>query len=328
MTALADTEVITMQAAVLTAPRQLSLMEVAVPVPAAGQVRLRVEGCGLCASSLPIYQGRDWFNYPVAAGEPGHEVWGTIDALGAGVDQWSLGERVTGLSYRGYGEYDVAEAAQLLRLSPKLADQPFPGEALGCAINVFRRSKIEPGDTVAVVGVGFMGALLIQLAKHAGARVIAVSRRPFSLDIARQCGADGLVTMDDHHRIIAQVEQLTQGNFCDKVIECTGLEWPLNLSSELCKVRGRLIIAGFHQDGMRQVNVQLWNWRGLDVINAHERDPAAYVDGIREAVEAVRTGRLQPQSLYTHSFSLDEIEQAFEHLEQRPDGFVKALITI
>ena len=58
------------------------------------------------------------------------------------------------------------------------------------------------------------------------------------------------------------------------------------------------MIAGYHQDGPRQVNMQLWNWRGLDVINAHERDPAVYVQGIREAVEAVAAGRLDPAALH------------------------------
>lgn len=88
-----------------------------------------------------------------------------------------------------------------------------------------------------------------------------------------------------------------------------------------------LIIAGFHQDGMRQVNMQLWNWRGLDVINAHERDPKEYIKGIREAVTAVEQGIIDPDPLYTHSFTLEEIDSAFNHLVSRPDGFVKALIT-
>jgi threonine dehydrogenase-like Zn-dependent dehydrogenase len=91
-------------------------------------------------------------------------------------------------------------------------------------------------------------------------------------------------------------------------------------------VRGRLIIAGYHQDAPRQVNMQLWNWRGLDVINAHERDPAIYVEGIRLAVQAVSSGALEPASLYTHSFALDQLDQAFEMMAARPDGFLKALV--
>ena len=96
-----------------------------------------------------------------------------------------------------------------------------------------------------------------------------------------------LVKLDDHWQIIEKVKELTGGKFCERVIECTGKEWPLNLAGELTAERGKLIIAGFHQDGMRSVNVQLWNWRGLDVINAHERDPKMYLSGIAEAVKAV-----------------------------------------
>jgi len=88
-----------------------------------------------------------------------------------------------------------------------------------------------------------------------------------------------------------------------------------------------LIIAGFHQDGMRQVNIQLWNWRGLDVINAHERDPQEYLKGMRQTVEAVEQGIIDPDKLYTHTFTLDNIQDAFNCLTSRPDGFVKALIT-
>jgi threonine dehydrogenase-like Zn-dependent dehydrogenase len=112
------------------------------------------------------------------------------------------------------------------------------------------------------------------------------------------------------------------------VIEATGEQWPLDLAAELTRERGRLVIAGYHQGGPRQINMQLWNWRGLDVINAHERDPRIYVAGMREAVDAVARGRLDPAPLYTHTFSLDQIDQAMKMARSRPDGFLKALITI
>ncbi|WP_187264096.1 zinc-binding dehydrogenase [Pontibacter beigongshangensis] len=208
-----------------------------------------------------------------------------------------------------------------------LAGKPFPGEPLGCAMNIFRRSDIKAGQTVAILGISFLGALLVQLAKNAGARVIAISQRDFSLEVATACGADEVIKMNDHWQIIEQVKSLTSGAFCERVIECTGKEWPLNLAGELAAERGRLIIAGFHQDGMRQVNIQLWNWRGLDVINAHERDPQEYIKGMQEAVEAVASGSLRPDALYTHTYNLASIHEAFDHLTNRPDGFVKALIT-
>ena len=246
--------------------------------------------------------------------------------VGEQVQDLKAGDRVAALSYHAYAGYDVAEAGQVVKLPPSLAGVPFPGEPLGCALNIFERSDIRAGQTVAILGIGFLGALLVQLAKSAGARVIAISQRPFSLDLARECGADETIRMDDHYRIIEDVKKLTEENFCERVIEATGKEWPLNLAGELTAVRGKLIIAGYHQDGMRQVNVQLWNWRGLDVINAHERDPERYLHGIREAVKAVEDGRMDPQKLYTHTLPLARITEAFDLLANRPDGFVKALI--
>ncbi|WP_347158493.1 MDR/zinc-dependent alcohol dehydrogenase-like family protein [Pontibacter chitinilyticus] len=324
---IADAQVSTMKAAVITAPKNVEVQQVRLPAPQAGQVRIRLEGCGLCASNIPVWEGREWFSYPIEAGNPGHEGWGTVDAVGEGVNSVQVGDRVAALSYNAYAAYDMADANQVVKLPASLAGKPFPGEPLGCAMNIFKRSDISEGQTVAILGIGFLGALLVQLAKNAGATVIAISQREFSLEIAKQCGADEVIAMDDHYKIIEKVKELTNGNFCERVLECTGKEWPLNLAGELTRERGKLIIAGFHQDGMRQVNVQLWNWRGLDVINAHERDPQEYIKGIKAAVAAVEAGILRPEKLYTHTYTLDNIASAFDNLVNRPDGFVKALIT-
>jgi threonine dehydrogenase-like Zn-dependent dehydrogenase len=105
-----------------------------------------------------------------------------------------------------------------------------------------------------------------------------------------------------------------------------GKQWPLDLAAELTRERGRLVVAGYHQDGPRQVNMWLWNWRGLDVINAHERDPKVYLRGIREAVEAVASGRLDPAPLYTHRYPLESLGEALDATRDRPDGFLKALV--
>ncbi len=91
---------------------------------------------------------------------------------------------------------------------------------------------------------------------------------------------------------------------------------------------GRLIIAGYHQDGPRQVNMQLWNWRGLDVINAHEREAHKYTDGIREAADIVANRVLDPAPLFTHTYPLEELATALDATRDRPDGFLKALIQI
>ncbi|HTF80722.1 MAG TPA: zinc-binding dehydrogenase [Cytophagales bacterium] len=313
----------TMQAAVLVAPRRFELQEVPVPTPNADEVVFKVEGCGVCASSIPVFEGREWFTYPAQAGSPGHEAWGYVTAVGSQVRHLKVGDRIVALSYNGYSEFDKALALQAVKI-PNTEDH-MPGEALGCAMNIFHRSDIQRGQTVAVIGAGFLGALLIQLAKGAGASVIALSARQHSLEVAKDFGADHTVLMDDHYGIIEHVKTLTDGQFCDRVIEATGKEWPLNLAAELCMERGKLIIAGYHQDGMRSVNIQLWNWRGLDVINAHERDPKVYVQGMQAAVAAVSERIITPDKLYT-LYTLDQIQQAFEDLIHRPTGFTKAVI--
>jgi threonine dehydrogenase-like Zn-dependent dehydrogenase len=315
-----------MHAGVIAAPGQAALQSLEAPEPGPGQVLVRLEGSGVCASSLPLWEGREWFSYPQPPGAPGHEGWGRIAAVGEGVAGMEPGDRVAALTYRAHAEYDLAEAGAVLKLPESLAGCAVLGEPLGCAANIFERSDIRPGQTVAIVGIGFLGALLTQLVVHAGARVIALSRRPFSLEFARQAGAQHTLLLDDHWKVLEKVKALTDGRWCERVIECTGLQWPLDLGGELSAERGRLVIAGYHQDGLRQVNLQLWNWRGLDVVNAHERDPQRYVDGMKRAVAFMAQGALDPAPLYTHMLPLDRLGEALELTRTRPDGFMKALV--
>jgi threonine dehydrogenase-like Zn-dependent dehydrogenase len=323
---MAEGDAALMRAAVLSGPGQLRMETVRRPEPGPGQVRIRLEGCGVCASNLTPWAGPDWMRFPTEPGALGHEGWGVVDAVGDGVQGVSAGDRVAALSYHSYADYDLAEAEAVVRLPDSLAHSPFPGEPLGCAMNIFRRSGIEAGQTVAIIGIGFLGAILTRLATDAGARVIAISRRPFSLDVARSLGAAETIAMDDHQAIIGRVKELTGGSFCDRVIEAVGRQWPLDLAGELTREGGRMIVAGYHQDGPRQVNMWLWNWRGLDVINAHERDPRIYLQGMREAVDAVASGRLDPAPLYTHRFPLHRLGDALDATRDRPDGFLKALV--
>jgi threonine dehydrogenase-like Zn-dependent dehydrogenase len=316
----------TMTAAILAEPGHFRLEEMPKPEPGPTQVRLALEGCGVCASNIPPFEGREWFDYPFEPGEPGHEGWGVVEAVGGQVEGLEPGDRVAALTYHAYATHDLAEADACIKLPKQLDGVAFPGEPLGCAMNIFARSDIQRGQTVAVVGVGFLGSLMCALASDVGARVIAISRRELSREFGARFGAWQTVPMQDHDEILARVEDLTEGDLCDRVIECVGKQWPLDLAAELTRIRGKLVIAGYHQDGARQVDMQMWNWRGLDVINAHERDQKRYVHGMREAVEAVKEGRLDPTPLFTHEFGLDQMDQALEAARERPDGFMKALI--
>jgi threonine dehydrogenase-like Zn-dependent dehydrogenase len=288
------------QAAIISRPQQIELQVIEFRVPAAGEVRVRIEGCGVCASNLPVWEGKPWFEYPLEPGAPGHEAWGRIDAVGEGVTDLVPGDRVAMLSSHAFAEYDFAAPSELVQLPSALDGAPFPAEPLGCAVNIFKRALISPGETVAIVGIGFLGTLLTQLATNAGARVLALSHRRSSLKLAEEFGAAATIQIDDEQRAVQNVKRLTHGRGCECVIEAAGTQESLDLASDLTS----------------------------DIINAHERDPLVYVESMREAIAAVEAGVMDPRPLYTHTFTLDELSRAFNALDTSPEGFIKALITL
>ena len=316
----------TMRAAVLTGAGKLKIEQVPLPEPEPGQVRIRLQGCGVCASNLTPWEGPEWMQFPTEPGALGHEGWGVVDVAGHDVDGVAIGDRVGFLGEKAYAEYAIAEAGQVVRIPEDLATLDLPLEPFGCAFNIFRRSDIRAGQTVAVIGIGFLGAVLVRLASNAGARVIAISRRQDSLDLAARMGAAETIPMHDHWQIIERVRELTGGTLCDRVIECVGKQWPLDLAAELTREGGRLVIAGYHQDGPRQVNMQLWNWRGFDVVNAHEREPEVSMRGMREALGAIESGLIDPGLLITHRYPLDQLGEALDATRDKPGNFVKAVV--
>ncbi len=321
----------TMTAAVIPRPGVIEFLEVPVPEPERGQVLVRLEGCGVCAASLAAWQGRPQapLNFPLGAGEPGNEAWGRVAVVGEGVSDFEPGERVGVLTHAGFAEYVLADARALVALPEGLDAEPFPARALAGAVNVFRRSFIEKGQTVAVIGFGFLGALVTQLAVLAEARVIAVGRRPCALRIARQLGASAAVLLKEpEHDALAMetMRELNGGQLFDVVVEAVGLQRCLDLAGQATRDRGRLMIAGSHREGPRLVDIGLWNRRGIDVINAHEPSLDVLREGLREAVAALECGLLKPGPLYTHRFPLNRLEDAFLLASSRPTGFMKALV--
>lgn len=312
------------RAARIVAPRQVQLVETPLPEPGSGQVRVKIEGSGVCGSNLPTWEGKPWFDYPLAPGAPGHEGWGCVDAVGRDVTTVAAGDRVAFLSGHAFAEFDLCDADQVVPLPRAIDGLPFPAEPLGCAMNVFRRSDVREGDRIAIVGVGFLGAVLTRLASAAGARVTVLSRRPYSREVGRRMGAEAAYPLDDESVGRARADTGDRGY--DRVIEAVGLQRTLDIATALTRVRGRLIVGGFHQDGQRTIDMRVWNWHGIDVINAHERDPAVYRQGMQAAVEAVSDGVLDLDALLTHRYALEDLDCALDDLARRPEGFLKGVV--
>jgi len=196
----------------------LELVELEVPEPRAGEVRIKVSACGVCHSDVAVVDGTlPGLEYPRV---PGHEVVGVVDAIGAGVTTWKAGARagvgwnggydgtceacrrgqffgcvrgkITGASFDGgYAEYMVAPTSALVRLPGELA--PTDAAPLVCAgvttYNALRGSGARPGDLVAVHGIGGLGHLAVQFAARMGFRTVAVARGPDKAPLARELGA-------------------------------------------------------------------------------------------------------------------------------------------
>src|SRR5947209_2238197 len=99
----------TMRAAVLVAPGHFEMHSVPRPSPGPTQIRIHLQGCGVCSSNIPPFEGREWFNYPMEPGALGHEGWGIVDAAGSEVWEFEVGEHVAALSQHAYAEYDIVD---------------------------------------------------------------------------------------------------------------------------------------------------------------------------------------------------------------------------
>jgi threonine dehydrogenase-like Zn-dependent dehydrogenase len=141
-------------------------------------------------------------------------------------------------------------------------------------------------------------------------------------------GAAEVLCTDDAQQACRDALQLSSGRGYDRVIEAVGVQSSLDLASAVAAEYGRLVIAGYHQDGPRQVDMQQWNWRALDVVNAHERATSRYVAGVERAIAAVLDGRIDPFPLLTHEVALATLDRGFELTRSRPDGFMKAIVRI
>jgi threonine dehydrogenase-like Zn-dependent dehydrogenase len=307
------------RALTLRGPREASIADVADLSPAAGEVLLRIGACGVCGSDLNAWRGVGGIEYPLPAGAPGHEIWGHVVALGRGVENLLIGQTVTGLAWNGFAELGVARADHLVVVPADLGDSSVLGEPLACAMNVVRRAALRPGDRLAVVGFGYLAALIVQLLPDELGGWVALSRREDSRALAIRLGAEAAYDF-------ASVPPDLWDTF-DVSIEAAGVQQTLDYATWLTGYGGRLVIAGYHADGPRTVNMQSWNWKGIDVINAHERRPEVYLRALREAFDTLASRRVDLASLHTHAWSLDEASEAFCVAETRPPGFIKGLIS-
>ena len=299
----------------LVGPRRFVLESQVVPDPPPGYVCVRIVACGVCASELHTVQ-EDLASYPV---ELGHEPVGIVEAIGLGVEELIEGTRVTGGFGPSFADRVVADCRSVVKVPDDLRTEDAIGEPLGCALEARRRTRVTEGDRIAIVGVGYMGLLMLHLLGVTGAgHVLVVDPREDARRTALTFDATEAVDPDE----LAAGE--ADGSF-DVVIEATGAQDGLDLATRLVREHGVVSILGYHQ-APRTVDMQTWNWKAIDVVNAHVRRRDLLNDAIRSGLELTRLGRIRPGDLITHRFGLDGVGEAFAALSDKPAGYIKSVV--
>jgi 2-desacetyl-2-hydroxyethyl bacteriochlorophyllide A dehydrogenase len=313
-----------LRAALLKAPHEVEVVERELPPLAPDQVLVDVTECGVCASDVDLWAGKS----PESLPDPvGHEAAGVVAEVGGEVESLAPGDHVvTWVPGGGMAEAMVARERHCVPVAP---DVPYPAvaEPLACIVNAVELASPRLGDDVVIVGAGYMGNLLQLVSALRGPRSITVADlRPDALRRARELGATRVV--DTGSESLADVvAELTDGAGADVVYEVTGVQPGLDLAAEVTRMEGKLCIVGYHQGAPRTIDLGRWNWMAFQVVNAHFRDPAVVMAGMRAGMRLVESGRLDASSLVTHRYPLERTAEAFETAAARPDGFVKAVVT-
>jgi L-iditol 2-dehydrogenase len=318
-----------LQAAVLTGPERIELREVAEPVPGREEATVRVRAVGICGTDLSIFKGKIPVTYPRIIGheavgvvlsspdggpEPGTRV--VVDpnvACGRCVrcregrgnicsEGWLLGRDRDG-ALQGVVAVPLAN---LHRLPEEVEDHVAPLiQVLTTCVHGQRMTEVFPGDAVVVVGIGVTGLLHVQLAKLRGADpVVAVTRNPARLELARELGADLTIPGDDPSAVDL-VREATAGG-ADVAIECAGTVATLAGAVGMVRPGGRILAYGTIAESQGAFPFYDLYYKELAITGAR----AAQAEDFPVALKAITSGSVRLEPLMGRRIGLGEVEGA------------------
>jgi 6-hydroxycyclohex-1-ene-1-carbonyl-CoA dehydrogenase len=319
------------------------------PSPEPGEVLVRVAACGVCHTDLHyLDHGTPTFRAPPLI--LGHEISGTVVALGDGTAGFAPGDRVllpavltcgactmcrTGREnicersvmlgnnvHGGYAELVVAPAKDIHRLPPSLPleESAIIADALTTPYHAaVRRARVTPGDWVVVLGCGGIGLNLVQVVAMMGGRVIAVDLSDDKLERACALGAEHTLNPDRTSRLDKEVRVLTGGAGADIAMEAIGKASTQEQALGALRTGGRLVLVGYSPETL-PLNAGRVMFRELEVIGSLGCRPVDYA----RVIALASRGRLRVAELVTHRFPLDRIADAFDTL--RSGEAIRAIV--
>ena len=348
----------TMQAAVLAAPNDVRLVEKDVPSPAEQEVLIRVAACGVCGTDLKVIDRGLPGQPPCGNFTFGHEYVGTVVALGAGVDEFQLGDRVAVEVHKGCGqcrnciegmytcclnygrmetghrangltcdggfaEYAVNHIDTLYKLPQQISfDQAVLVTTGGNPLYAIDRcGGLKEGDSAVILGPGPIGLMAVQLCKALGAgKVVLGGTRQNRLDLGAQLGADVVVNIKEQD-IVQVVRSVTADRGADFVLECSGSPAALQASLQLVRKGGDIAIVSFYP-GPVQLDVSAAVINNVRLITARGEGNKS----CRQVLSLMASGRVVADPLITHTFPLGRIDEALKTLKQRIDNPMKVIV--
>ncbi|AEE96945.1 alcohol dehydrogenase catalytic domain-containing protein [Mahella australiensis] len=313
-----------MKSIIMEGPRKSKVIDVEVPRPQDGELLVKLTYTGMCHS--------EWYPWSVAkpGDKFGHEPIGVVAEVGPNVQGFHVGDRVTGLG-GGYAEYCIMEAQNTVHVPDVLADEDAIAEPLSCIVSAVSRMPIvTAGDPVAVVGAGYMGLGAISLFRLRGAgRIIAVDPREEARENALRFGATEVYSpeeLPENYKVTMDHMGDIFNNGFSTVMEFAGTESALRLAGDMVCAHGTLGVGGYHNDTDRVVDFMEWNFKAINVINAHERRTAYQVHCCQNALDLLAAGLWQFKGLANNIYTMEEFDQANADMENKPKGFIKALV--
>jgi threonine dehydrogenase-like Zn-dependent dehydrogenase len=310
--------------AFLVKPGKFEIREMDVK-PGPGQILVKVAVCGLCN-----WEQNHWKGLLGSCPQSlGHEWAGTVVEIGEGVDDVNIGDNVTGLpgELQAFSEYMVATQGRYFLLAPDIDPKTVLGEPLKCVVTVVRAAGPEVGDVGVIVGCGPMGIWCIQaLAGNSLSALIAVDLDGKKLELAKKYGATHVINPREQDAVKA-ISEITEGRMGDFVIEGTGVPAVMNQAvTYLRTTRGRLVLMSSHEEATREFDFRKVLERGATILGAFPAFSLNDVDDMRRAALLINKGTFQMDGIISHTFSLEEVQKAFETCEHKPAGYMKGVV--
>ncbi|WP_066218881.1 zinc-dependent alcohol dehydrogenase [Formosa haliotis] len=308
--------------------------------PAAGEVRIKVAYVGVCGTDVHIYHGMmdKRVNIPVTIG---HEMSGVIDAVGDGVSDYAVGDKVVvrplddrkvKASDKGFNH--ICEELKFIGIDSEGAMQQYWNvptftlhklkettdlklaaliEPLSVATHDVRRSGLVKGETAVVLGGGPIGLLVAMVAKEVGAQVIISEVNPKRIEKAKALGFDAVSPIDVD--LVEYVKSKTENRRADVVFEVAGVQPALDIMCEVAGIRGRIVMVAIHGE-KKPVDLFKFFWKELSLIGARVYEKEDY----EKSIELITANELPFEDMITDVQPLSNIQQVFENIDSNPDG--------